>query len=230
MGANSVTLVNASSFQVGQEIFIRKTLSAEWIEAMGMNKLVRDGRSQTWIKAGRVDVIPRQITSINYAANVITFDVPLVDSIDASYQTNANAVPYKLPVNLASGNSIEDLQIILAHDESGHSLLQTSFAGRSCLASHFLSHELSQASPLSMHTAKTTGSEAYTQPTFSPSFTLSPILAEQLFKTFRCIDLRPLLIKLATRLISFFKVTLVWSCGVRLQEWQVVQVSLFSTK
>jgi hypothetical protein len=50
---------------------------------MGMDILSRDGKPQTWIKAGTLINADRVVKSV--AGNTITFDVPLSDSYDATY-------------------------------------------------------------------------------------------------------------------------------------------------
>ena len=50
---------------------------------MQMDDLVRDGRPQTWIRAGGRITEERTIASI--AGNRITLDAPLSDSFDSRY-------------------------------------------------------------------------------------------------------------------------------------------------
>ena len=50
---------------------------------MKMHDLVRDGKPQTWIKAGRLLIAERTIAGIE--KNTITLTVPLVDSYDARF-------------------------------------------------------------------------------------------------------------------------------------------------
>jgi hypothetical protein len=50
VGTSELTVASTSGFTVGQTIFVQRKASASWIEANGMNTLVRDGRPQTWIK------------------------------------------------------------------------------------------------------------------------------------------------------------------------------------
>lgn len=57
VGTSNVTVDSTDGFTVGQTIFIQRTASASWIEANGMNNLVRHGRHQTWIKVRVFDSV-----------------------------------------------------------------------------------------------------------------------------------------------------------------------------
>jgi hypothetical protein len=100
--------------------------------------------------------------------NTLTIDVPLVDSINSSYGTNAMVSAYTLPRNLAMGNSIESLQVVLEKDESGNSLKATSFDGAllPLLLRFELTEVVSQVWPTSALSARTTGSGACRPPAF----------------------------------------------------------------
>jgi polygalacturonase len=56
VGTSKVTVASTDGFTIGQTIFIQSTASAAWIEANGMNNLVRRGRHQTWIKVCSFDL------------------------------------------------------------------------------------------------------------------------------------------------------------------------------
>jgi hypothetical protein len=71
------------SQQVGDTIEIRRPVTEAWIKFMGMHNLVRDGRPQTWIRAGNTTVTVRKIAAIS--GKKITVDVPLSDSFDSKY-------------------------------------------------------------------------------------------------------------------------------------------------
>jgi hypothetical protein len=82
-GSDSFTVDSASTFKAGDRIVIRRPVTEAWIRFMGMDKLSRDGKPQTWIKAGTIIDTDRLIESI--AGNRITVDVPLSDSFDAAH-------------------------------------------------------------------------------------------------------------------------------------------------
>src|SRR5882672_405976 len=50
---------------------------------MQMDDLVRDGKPQTWLRAGSTTTAERRIAAIS--GNTITVDVPLSDSFDSKY-------------------------------------------------------------------------------------------------------------------------------------------------
>jgi hypothetical protein len=64
---------------------------------MGMDKLARDGKPQTWIKAGTLITTDRVIKSV--AGARLTLDVPLSDSFDAAYLNppGSTVVRYTFP-------------------------------------------------------------------------------------------------------------------------------------
>lgn len=82
-GSMSFTVANASGFAAGDTIEIRRPVTATWVHFMGMDNLVRNGRPQTWIRAGTRIPIERRIASVS--GNRITLEVPLSDSFDSQY-------------------------------------------------------------------------------------------------------------------------------------------------
>ena len=77
-GSNTLTLEDASAFQVGDEIHVRKTVNQEWISLIGMDRIPpkRSGReSKQWTPGQyRIPHI-RVIEAID--GNTLTLDVPL---------------------------------------------------------------------------------------------------------------------------------------------------------
>ncbi|MGA3238315.1 MAG: hypothetical protein ABSG03_18640 [Bryobacteraceae bacterium] len=80
-GANSFHVDDASAFHVGDAVVVERPVTEAWIHFMGMDTLVRDGKAQTWIKAGSSIHTDRTIQAIS--GKLITLDVPLTDSFDA---------------------------------------------------------------------------------------------------------------------------------------------------
>jgi hypothetical protein len=68
---------------VGDPVLIGRPVTAKWIAFLGMDKLVRDGAQQTWLRPGFVHSWERTITALD--GNKVTLDVPLSDSFDAQY-------------------------------------------------------------------------------------------------------------------------------------------------
>jgi hypothetical protein len=82
-GASTVTVDSAASFRVGDPVVIQRAATDAWIRFMNMDTLARDGKPQTWLKAGTILTHDRTIASVD--GNRITFDVPLSDSFDGAY-------------------------------------------------------------------------------------------------------------------------------------------------
>ena len=96
-GADSFTVDAASGLRVGDSVLVQRPVTDAWIRFMGMNTLVRDGKPQTWLKAGTTITTDRVISSI--AGSRITLDVPLSDALDAAYldPPGASIVKYTFP-------------------------------------------------------------------------------------------------------------------------------------
>ncbi|MEO8111145.1 MAG: hypothetical protein ABI594_13970 [Ginsengibacter sp.] len=80
-GTMSFNLTDAWDFAVGDTIRITKPVTPAWVQFMGMDQLVRDGKKQTWI-TGEITcdrIIKKK------EKNKITVDVPLTDSYDSKY-------------------------------------------------------------------------------------------------------------------------------------------------
>jgi hypothetical protein len=82
-GTTSFNVSNASGFNVGDTVLVRRPVTAAWIHLLGMDTLVRDGKPQTWMSPGSTISTDRTITAIN--GNLITLDVPLTDSFDSVF-------------------------------------------------------------------------------------------------------------------------------------------------
>jgi hypothetical protein len=82
-GADSFEVSSASGFKAGDTILVQRPVTEAWIRFMEMDKLARDGKPQTWIKAGTLITTDRAVKSI--AGNRVTLDVPLSDSFDSAY-------------------------------------------------------------------------------------------------------------------------------------------------
>jgi hypothetical protein len=82
-GASTVTVDSAAAFRPGDQVVIQRQATESWIRFMNMDTLERNGKPQTWLKAGTIITHDRTIASV--AGNRITFDAPLADSFDAAY-------------------------------------------------------------------------------------------------------------------------------------------------
>jgi hypothetical protein len=118
-GTTSFVVTDASAFAVGDTISIRKPATEAWIKFMQMDDLSRDGRGQTWIRAGSTIDSERHITRID--GNKITIDVPLSDSYDAKYLNppGTSIVKIRPPPRLTQVG-IENLHIECPPQEISH--------------------------------------------------------------------------------------------------------------
>jgi hypothetical protein len=82
-GTDTFTVSDATGFNVGDTVVVGRTVTAAWIHLLGMDTLVRNGATQTWISAGSVIKTDRVIKQVS--GNQITLDAPLTDSFDSTY-------------------------------------------------------------------------------------------------------------------------------------------------
>ena len=80
-GAMSFNVKNVAAFKVGNQIRITRPVTDKWVQYMGMDTLVRDGKKETWV--GKETTTERTVVKIE--GNKITVDVPLTDSFDAGF-------------------------------------------------------------------------------------------------------------------------------------------------
>jgi len=108
-GATSFTVADANRFQAGDSVFIRRPVTKEWVAFMGMDKLVRNSRPQTWV-SGETRT-ERRIKSAS--GNRITLDVPLSDSLDAKFLQPTGASLVKCDTtDCLSQIGVEHLRIV----------------------------------------------------------------------------------------------------------------------
>jgi len=108
-GSYHFTVEDASGLSVGDNIEIRKPVTEKWIKYMKMHDLVRDGKPQTWIKAGRLLIAERTIAGIE--KNTITLTVPLVDSYDAQFTDDNTTLVIANDVRRVRQCGVENLRI-----------------------------------------------------------------------------------------------------------------------
>ena len=96
-GSTSFNVSDASIFNVGDAVLVRRPVTEAWIHLLGMDTLVRNGQPQTWISAGSLINIDRVIAAIN--GNQVTLDVPLTDSFDSQFLNppGGTVVKYAFP-------------------------------------------------------------------------------------------------------------------------------------
>jgi len=79
--AKTFNVAGASGFAVGDIIQIIRPVTPEWLAFMGMDRLVRDGKKETWVSG---EIATERVIQ-NISGNSITVTVPLSDSYDAKY-------------------------------------------------------------------------------------------------------------------------------------------------
>lgn len=106
-GADNFEIADNTGWAIGDRVEIRSTVTEKWIERMGMHDLVRDGKPQTWLRAGSTLATERQITAI--IGRAIHLDAPLSDAIDTDFHKDPTLVKI-LPARLKQ-IGIENLRI-----------------------------------------------------------------------------------------------------------------------
>jgi hypothetical protein len=94
-GAQSITVDNAAAFAVGDTIQITRYTTPEWLHFMGMDKMSRDGKEETWVG----DHISTRRVVAAKQGNELRLDVPLTDSYDRKYLRPEGAEVVKVVVN-----------------------------------------------------------------------------------------------------------------------------------
>jgi hypothetical protein len=108
-GAANFQLRNAKGFSTGDTIRISRPVTDAWVQFMGMDMLVRDGKKQTWI-TGEITT-ERVIKRID--KNTITVDFPLTDSYDMKYLGTDGVSVTKINTHGGiSQTGIENLRIV----------------------------------------------------------------------------------------------------------------------
>ena len=109
-GTRSFTVAGTAGFAVGDTIEIRRPVTSAWLRFMQMDNLVRNGRPQTWLRAGSTTITERHLTAI--AGKTFTVDVPLSDSFDSRYLQPPGSTVAKIrpPLRITQAG-IEDLHI-----------------------------------------------------------------------------------------------------------------------
>jgi hypothetical protein len=107
-GAVSFEVADASGLATGDTIRITKPVTDAWIQFMGMDQLVRDGKKQTWMSG---DISTDRVIS-KIAGNRITVDLPLTDSYDAAYTSPGTTVQKINITGQLSNIGIENLRIV----------------------------------------------------------------------------------------------------------------------
>ena len=110
-GTNAFTVSSGSGFSAGDTVLISRPVTPAWVRFMGMNTLVRDGRTETWLSESGSIESERIIKSVT--GNTIALDVPLSDCFDAKYldPPGGSVVKCAAPGRIAQAG-VEHLRIV----------------------------------------------------------------------------------------------------------------------
>jgi hypothetical protein len=112
-GADTFRVRDAANFHPGDRVLVQHPVTAEWVHFMGMDTLVRDGKAQTWIKAGNVIRTDRVIKSVS--SDRVTLDAPLSDDLDSKF-TAASLIHYSFAGRITEVG-VENLKIATPFDD-----------------------------------------------------------------------------------------------------------------
>jgi hypothetical protein len=109
-GANSFTVADARGFKPGDDVLVRRPVTAAWVHFMGMDNLTRNGERQMWVHKDEIRV-PNKVRAVD--GNRVTLDVPMSDALDAKFvdppgATLARAMP---PQERITEVGIESLRV-----------------------------------------------------------------------------------------------------------------------
>jgi hypothetical protein len=110
-GSSTFTVDNPALFKVGDPVMVGRPVTEAWIALVGMDKLVRNGAPQTWIRPGTVLRGERVVTAIE--GNKIAVDIPYPDPFEAQYVSppGGSIVKYTFPGRI-SQVGIEHLRVV----------------------------------------------------------------------------------------------------------------------
>jgi hypothetical protein len=144
-GSTSFTVADASGFAAGDAVEVRRPVTEAWVKFMHMDDLVRDGKPQTWIRAGNTIATERRVAAVS--GNTVTLDAPLSDCLDAKYVDPPGATLVKLAgprPGRVSQCGVEALHILsppqaISHEQPHFSALRIS--GEDCWARDVVAEE-----------------------------------------------------------------------------------------
>lgn len=80
-GATVIHVTDASDIRRGDTLLLVKPVTPAWVHFMGMDRLSRDGKPETWVKNDIT--VRRRVSSVR--GNAVTLEVPLTDSFDSKF-------------------------------------------------------------------------------------------------------------------------------------------------
>lgn len=127
-GAMSFQVADAGGLATGDTIAIRRPVTAAWVQFMGMDKLVRNGKKENWVSGEiRCERVIKEISG-----SKITVDVPLADCLDSKFLSPPASVIKRVSSGAISQAGVEGLRIVappqaVEISEPHHKALRTSW-------------------------------------------------------------------------------------------------------
>ena len=106
--SNVVRVVDASGLHAGDTVLLVRTVTPQWLAYMGMDKLMRDGKPETWVKGTLT--AERIIAAVR--GNSVLLTVPLADDYDPKFGGKDTKVFAVKPRARLRQVGLEDLRIV----------------------------------------------------------------------------------------------------------------------
>jgi hypothetical protein len=108
-GATVIHVSDASGIHAGDTIQLVKLVTPQWLQFMGMDHLVRDGKPEKWVKS---DIrVRRRVASVS--GNAIRLQVPLTDSFDTQFYPGVQPPVTRVEVTgQIAETGVENLRIV----------------------------------------------------------------------------------------------------------------------
>jgi len=119
-GDNRIALQSVEGLKKGDSIFITSTFTGKFVKLLGMDKLVRDGKNQTWIRPGTQINTDRVITAIRN--NTITIDSAYPDSVRPELFDRDEDLPFVVTYkwdDRLQNSGLESLRAIHPKEQNG---------------------------------------------------------------------------------------------------------------
>jgi hypothetical protein len=108
-GTMALNVRDTSGFKAGDRVQILHPVMPEWVQLMGMDTLIRNGKKQTWVLSD----LKTERTIVAIEGKKLRFDVPLADSYDARYLGPKGATVVKIEqTGQISKVGVENLRLV----------------------------------------------------------------------------------------------------------------------
>ena len=108
-GTMALNVRDTSGFKTGDRVQILHPVMPEWVQRMGMDTLIRNGKKQTWVSSD----LKTERTIVAIEGKKLRFDVPLADSYDAKYLGPKGATVVKIEqTGQISQVGVENLRLV----------------------------------------------------------------------------------------------------------------------